>query len=556
MTRRVLVVGGTGAFGRRLVASLMATTDATTIIAARSLNACEALAAELGARRPAARIETAILDRRTADAKAIAALDPFCVVDAAGPFQGDNLGFARAVIAAGRHYVDLADARDFVAQFPELDAQARAAGVVAIAGASSTPALSHAALDALTAGWTSVDRVEIAIAPGNRAPRGLAVMQAILSYAGRPVRVLRDGAWGEAPGWGLLVRRRIPGLGPRWLSLCETPDLDLVSVRRPEVRTVLFRAGLELSALHLGLWAASWLVRLRAVANLAPYAAPFRRLADLFERFGTDRGGMTVKAEGRDADGAPARADWTLVADAGDGPEIPTLPAVAFVRGLLDDRPPAPSGAHAAAGLLTLEAFSVEAERFRIAARVARAAPGADTLFDKALGPDVGRLPHIVRTVHAPRPAATLTGTVEIDGAERPLGRLVARMFGFPPATPETDALVTIERTPEGETWTRCFGGAAFASRLSWPGAPGVLEERFGPFAFQLLATAGADGFRFAVDGWSVLGVPLPRRLAPSTDARGFARPDGGYGFDVTIAYPGLGRLTRYRGRLSMSQPA
>jgi saccharopine dehydrogenase-like NADP-dependent oxidoreductase len=43
-------------------------------------------------------------------------------VDAAGPFQGAEPRVARAAIAAGLHYVDLADARDFVAGFRALDA--------------------------------------------------------------------------------------------------------------------------------------------------------------------------------------------------------------------------------------------------------------------------------------------------------------------------------------------------------------------------------------------------------------------------------------------------
>src|ERR1700686_2412057 len=99
---------------------------------------------------------------------------------AAGPFQGAGYRLARAAIAAGLHYVDLADARDFVAGFGALDAAARAAGVVALSGASSTPALSHAVLDRLTKGWRSIDTVDIAISPGNRsAPRGLSVIRAI-----------------------------------------------------------------------------------------------------------------------------------------------------------------------------------------------------------------------------------------------------------------------------------------------------------------------------------------------------------------------------------------
>lgn len=549
-TARVLVVGGAGAFGRRLVEGLVATTSATVIIAGRDIDTCEALAAELRAAHPDRAIETARLDRSVASAADIAAIDPALVADAAGPFQGADLRFARAVTAAGRHYVDIADARDFVAAFRALDAEARAAGVVALTGASSTPALSHAALDALTAGWSRVDRVEIAISPGNRAPRGLSVVAAILSYAGAPVRVLREGGWGAAPGWGVLASRPMPGLGRRLLSLCETPDLDLVPKRFPTVRTALFRAGLELPALHLGLWALSLLRRAGLARDLPRFAGAARRLAALFERFGTDRGGMIVEAEGLDASEAAARARWSLVAEAGDGPNVPVLPALSFIRGLLDGRSPAEPGAHVAAGLLSLGAFDAEARRFSIRTAIGRSSPDAPSLFGRALGPDIARLPEVVRAAHTPDPVVRLVGQARATGAETAGGGLLARLFGFPTELSHVPAEVEIRQVGDGEVWIRRFGRSLFTSRLSAGGEPGVLVERFGPFAFNLAISAGPDGFDLAVEGWRIFGLPAPRRFAPTTEARGFGTPDGGYGFDVTIALAPFGRLVRYSGRL------
>jgi hypothetical protein len=47
---------------------------------------------------------------------------------------------------------------------------------------------------------------------------------------------------------------------------------------------------------------------------------------------------MTVEASGVDAAGQAARAVWSLVAEAGDGPAVPTLPALAAIRALADGR--------------------------------------------------------------------------------------------------------------------------------------------------------------------------------------------------------------------------
>jgi hypothetical protein len=365
----VLVIGGAGAFGSRLVDGLIASRDFAVVIAGRDLARTRAKAAASGGRARAVRLDTA-----TVTAEALRAAGAFVVVDAAGPFQGADYRLARAAIAAGMHYLDLADARDFVAGFGALDAEARASGVVALTGASSTPALSHAVLDRLTRGWARIDTVEIAISPGNRnAPRGLSVVRAILSYAGKPVRVFADGDWTERPGWGRPVRRNMPGLGRRWLSLCETPDLDLVPARFAPREAAIFRAGLELSLMHLGLYAVSLLVQAGILRSLAPFARTFRWIAERLSRFGSDRGGMTVEAAGSDAAGHPVRATWSLVAEAGDGPAIPTLPALAAIRALAEGRL-TQAGARACAGVLDLDAIEAEFARYRVTTQTATSA--------------------------------------------------------------------------------------------------------------------------------------------------------------------------------------
>jgi saccharopine dehydrogenase-like NADP-dependent oxidoreductase len=191
---RVVVVGGAGVFGSRLARGLVQTTDADVVIAGRNLSRAQATARDTGA------TGAVMLDRSRGTAADVAALGARIVVDAAGPFQGADLSFARACIAAGVDYLDLSDARDFVAAFPSLDAEARAKKVRAITGASSTPALTHAALDQLTRGWRRIDTVRAGISAGNRAPRGLSMIEAILSWTGAPVRVFEGGKWTTRSG--------------------------------------------------------------------------------------------------------------------------------------------------------------------------------------------------------------------------------------------------------------------------------------------------------------------------------------------------------------------
>lgn len=547
MRTRVLVVGGAGSFGQRLVEGLLATTDVTVIVGGRTLHSRHDFITTLQRSYGQDRVEATRIDRDAA-AACLQAAKPFCVVDAAGPFQGTEPHLARAAIAAGCHYVDLADARDFVMRFSALDGEARAAGVLAVTGASSTPALSGAAVTALTEGWQQIDEIAVAISPGNRAPRGLSVVEAILAYAGQPVRVWTDGQWTTRPGWGELIRRDMPGLGRRWLSLCETPDLDLLPARYPAVRDVRFRAGLELSCLHLGLWVLTLPVRAGWIRSLRPFAAALQEIAALFEPFGTDRGGMSVEARGRDGAGHPTLAIWSLVAEAGDGPNIPVLPALALIRGLLDGSATA-VGAHIACERLSLAAIEKEFQRFRITARRDRGWPDAASLFERILGPDVEHLPPLVRRIHTAG-RIRLRGRATISIARGWTGRLIARLFGFPAGPSDAPADVILERRGNREIWIRHFGRFAFRSVLSAGPLPHRLHERFGPFTLELGMTAHESGFDLAVLGWRIGSLRLPRRLAPQAPARAFVDGAGRYRFDVQIGLPWIGPLVRYQGWL------
>lgn len=354
----VLIIGATGVFGSRLVERAAREPGIRLILAGRT----DATLREL-ARRVAPDAAIRQLDRDAITAADLAGAD--LVVDAAGPFQASHDHVIRAAIAAAIPYVDLADGRDFVANIGVHDAAARAAGVSVISGASSVPALSHAVVDVLTAGWRGIEAIRIGIFPGNRAPRGLAVVQAILSWAGQPMRGWRDGRWQSLPGWGEAQRWTMPDGTRRWASLCDTPDQDLLVSHYAPRRSADFYAGLELGLLHLGLSAATWLVRLRLISSLRPLARPLRWMADGFVPLGSDRGYMDVTVSGEDAAGAPATARWTLKAEGNRGPFIPTLATLALIRRHRDGQAPAP-GARACINELALGDFMGDFEELGI----------------------------------------------------------------------------------------------------------------------------------------------------------------------------------------------
>lgn len=541
---RVLVIGAGGVFGSRLCEGLLRN-GFEVVVAGRDRGRAESAAARLRRAFPNGWIEVAVMDTATLAPADLTATGAAMVADAAGPFQGSEPTTARAAIAAGLSYVDLADGRDFVAAFPALDAPARAAGVVALTGCSSTPALSNAVLDRLTQGWGEVVSVEAAISPGARAPRGLSVMQAILSWLGRPVRVFDGGRWTTRRGWSGLYRRDFGAAGRRTVSLCETPDLDLFPERFQPRQRARFLAGLEPWPAHLGAWGLGLLVQVIR-SDAVPMARLLVTLSGWVSGFGSDRGAMRVEAFGVDSEGRAARAIWRLVAEPGEGPVTPGLPALAAIVAIAAAR--VTPGARACVGVLTLEDIVAEMTPYGLATKttVERGA-----IYARAIGPAFDALPAPIRALHETPGRSLWRGEAATAGASGPLAALVARIVGFPKTKAACPVEVGVEADGDRSVWRRRIGDHAFASVLSHPRSGGRVSERFGPVSMDLTLAPQGDRLVYRVDGWRLGPIPLPRALAPSTRAHEEVDGEGRFVFDVEISAPLIGRLVRYRGWLT-----
>ena len=267
--RRVLIVGGYGAFGQRAAERLSRFGDIELIIGGRDLARAQAVAAQLG------KAATAVLiDATSVTAEALAALGCAVVVNASGPFQHARPVLAQSCIEAGCHYVDIADDRGFVTGIAALDSAARAKDVLVVSGASTVPALSAAVIDALRPRFTRLRAVTYGVSPGNSFDPGLATVQSILSYIGKPFQMRIEGRAQTVHGWQDLRRQRFGSLGSRWLGACDIPDLGLFPGRYPEVETFRFGAGVEVGLFHLAMWGLSWLVRLGLLRSPARLARP------------------------------------------------------------------------------------------------------------------------------------------------------------------------------------------------------------------------------------------------------------------------------------------
>lgn len=362
-TYRVLVIGGYGFFGSRLVHILARQPNLSVVVCGRSLAAAQALVEKLlpGAH---ARLEAQAVDTDAPTfLKTLQTVDSDVVVHTAGPFQGQDYRVAEACIEAKTHYIDLSDGRQFVSGIGVLNAAAERAGKLVISGASSVPALSSAVADALAEGLGQVISIEIGISPGNRTERGLSTVEAILGYCGK--RLPPHTRTAEV-GWRRTYSHQYPPpVGRRLLSPCDVPDLVLLGPRYAGNPAVRFGAGLELKLLHRGMNCMALLSGLGVVRNWADHAKTLKRAADWFRRWGSDAGAMHVSVTGFDDAGRAVRRGWHLIATEGDGPFVPTLAAAALVRKLAAGEV-LPAGARPCMGLLALDDFLVEAQGMHI----------------------------------------------------------------------------------------------------------------------------------------------------------------------------------------------
>lgn len=529
---KVLLVGGYGVFGSRL-ARLLVRDGHDLCIAGRDGSAAQAFAREIGAR--------AVIVDRGAPApilvQDLAGHD--VVIDAAGPFHAsgaDAYRLARAAIEARVHYLDLSENAAFCQGISALDGVAKAAGICVLSGLSSVPALSSAAVRAL-AGEDAIDVIETAILPGNRSPRGLAVMHAILSQAGAELPLWRAGRREYVTGWSDPAIYTLPGGLQRQGWLIEVPDNRLFPAFFG-ARTVIFRAGLELWIMRYGLVAFAQLRARIPFPVTRPLVRLFKLAADALAPFGSGRGGMVVSVITE-----RERRVWRLRAEDGDGPFIPGVAARALLR-----RDRIPTGAAPALAILSLVEAGAAMSDLRVVTERENHAETA--LFERISGLDFDRLPAPIRAIHRSADRVIWEGRAQVTRGHGLWPRLIARLFGFPEAGEDIAVRVEKRRTSDGaaEIWLRRFGDRRFRSRFD--AGPKGVTERFGPFTFTIGLRARDGGLDYPVTAARLGPLRLPAAFLPAGEARETA--DGPRcRFDVTIRAPLTHALiVHYRGWL------
>lgn len=559
---RVLIVGGYGIFGGRLVELLQTDARLTLVVAGRSLSRarefCERHSASV------ARLVPARFDRGASDAAALAALQPTLVVDASGPFQAygeDRYRLIEHCIACRIHYLDLADGSDFVEGVAAFDAAARTAGVYVLSGVSSFPVLTAAVVRRLSAGMARVQSIRGGIAPSPYAGVGVNVIRAIASYAGQPIVRTRNGRlskghpFTESMRFVVAVPGRMPLRCTRF-SLVDVPDLRALAREWPQAREVWMGAGPVPAALHVALTALAWLVRWRWLPTLS-WLAPAIHFVTNHVRWGEHRGGMFVEVRGRSGGGDEIVREWHLLAEGNDGPLIPCMAVEAIVRKALAGNAPAPGARTAIHDVELADYKALFAQRTIFTGERQRLPTPQQPLYRSLLGESWQQLPQPIQQLHSVIAVSTFAGRCSVQRGRSPLAWAIAQSIGFPPAGEDLPITVRLAAKAGAERWSRSVAGRTFSSVQSAGRgrAEGLVRERFGAVAVDMALVVEPAGLRYVVRRWSLFGLPMPLWLGPRSIAVESVH-EHKFCFHVEIAHPLTGLIVRYRGWLVSASPS
>jgi len=279
-SQNVLVIGGTGYFGRLLVDDLVRNVSCNVIAASR---------------RPlrSDRFRTIIADLHD-HASLERALDGVAIaICAAGPYQDLPLTLLGLCVERGIHYIDLADDRGFVKKVRHFAAN-REPGISAVCtGWSTVSALSTLLVKIAARDMERIDSIHIHMAPGNRGARQAATIASLLHSVGQPFTIFRNGEWRTVTGWSEPRDFPFPSpVGKRRGYLVDVPDHELLPAMFG-ARTVEFRAGSEFVFLNRCLG----MLR-RTGGNWSQWSGLLQRAAALFSWMGHDWGAIGVEVRG------------------------------------------------------------------------------------------------------------------------------------------------------------------------------------------------------------------------------------------------------------------
>ncbi|MEK7487660.1 MAG: saccharopine dehydrogenase NADP-binding domain-containing protein [Planctomycetota bacterium] len=219
----ILVFGGYGIFGSH-VARELAHLGFTVTIAGRQIEKANAFAQTLGDSHRALRA-----DVTQPETYRSALVEHGIVVNCAGPFSALGKALLESCLSTKCHYVDIADDRDYTKLVRSYHPQFQKAGLFAIPGCSSLPAISGALALKLNGfgiaqGKPAPEKIHSTLFIGNNNPKGSAAVASALGILGNPISTSSGVIYGFREGKVVLFPSPF---GRRLVYAFQSPEYDL-----------------------------------------------------------------------------------------------------------------------------------------------------------------------------------------------------------------------------------------------------------------------------------------------------------------------------------------
>jgi saccharopine dehydrogenase-like NADP-dependent oxidoreductase len=154
------------------------------------------------------------------------------VLNLAGPFFTGSDAVARAAIAAGAAYVDIADDIEGTEAILALHEAATAAGVPLVTGAGLSPGVSNWLACRLLDRHPEADGIQVAWVVHESDPGGLAPLRHMLHMAVNRCPVYRSGNWDSSPGF-------VPSTAASYVFPDPVGEVEAYDTAHPEPRTLV-----------------------------------------------------------------------------------------------------------------------------------------------------------------------------------------------------------------------------------------------------------------------------------------------------------------------------
>jgi len=301
MTKKVLILGGSGRIGSSVAADLVNHTQAEITITGRNAVTGMAVAEKLGSHVQFLALDLAEKEQLR---KAIATAN--IVIHCAGPFHYRDANVLKTCIEAGVDYLDVSDHRSFTSKALEYKNEAETSGVTAIVNTGIFPGISNSMVRNDVEEFDAAETIHLSYVVSGSGGAGITVMRTTFLGLQNPFEAWIDGKLQRVKPYSDREAVTFPSpydrAGVYWYDMPETftiPDTF-------PVQTVITKFGSVpdfynyLTWWVAKVWPTSWIKNPNVVEFLANVSYKMTNFTDRFSGIGVAiRSEVTGKKDGK-----------------------------------------------------------------------------------------------------------------------------------------------------------------------------------------------------------------------------------------------------------------